>query len=347
MKKLIVALALTGACQGIFAQQTVAGTTYFLPKTAVRISLLVEKECYTPGQFAMYANRYMRKEGVVQTPAENYRIVDVKMTATSMPDSAKQHTLVLDKKYTIAEVDRDESGILLAINATGKRAAAPKPFVPAPRKPALNAKDYMNEDILSAGSTAKMAELCAKEIYDIRDSRSQLSRGQADFMPKDGAQLKLMMDNLDRQEKALLQVFEGVTTRDTVETVLTFVPSSETQQQLLFRFSRKLGMVDADDLAGTPYYIQVAVKKHVDEAEAGNEKTSKDNLGLYVNLPEKMTVTLVHDGQPLKKIETYAGQFGRVECLSGELFNKKQTSRIVLNPLSGAIEKIESETLVK
>ena len=344
MKALLMTLALMGNISLTHAQQTVAGTTYYLPKTALRVTMLIEKTTYTPGQFAMYANRYMRKPNVAQTSTATYRIADIRMAAVGVPDSAKQRTLVIDKKYSVNEVDRDESGILLAINTTGKRTAQPKAFVPSAQPAAINPKDFMNEDILSAGSTAKMAELTAKEIYDIRESRAQLSRGQADFMPKDGAQLKIMMENLDKQEHALLQVFEGVTTRDTVETVITCVPTEETDRQLLFRFSRKLGLVDNDDLAGTPYYISVAIDRHVtDEAPAASEKEPKDNFGLYVNVPEKIQVTLSHQGKAVKRFETYAGQFGKTECLSGELFGKKLTSRIVLNPVSGSIEKIESD----
>lgn len=113
---------------------------------------------------------------------------------------------------------------------------------------------------------------------------------------------------------------------------------------MLFRFSRKLGLVDNNDLAGTPYYISVAIDRHVtDEAPAASEKEPKDNFGLYVNVPEKIQVTLSHQGKAVKRFETYAGQFGKTECLSGELFGKKLTSRIVLNPVSGSIEKIESD----
>ena len=43
-----------------------------------------------------------------------------------------------------------------------------------------------------ASSTAKMAELVAKEIYNIRESKNALLRGQADNTPSDGAQLKIM-----------------------------------------------------------------------------------------------------------------------------------------------------------
>ena len=38
-----------------------------------------------------------------------------------------------------------------------------------------------------------------------------------------------------------------------------------------------------------------------------------------------------------------APQFGNVELLSGALFNKRYTSKLLLNPLTGAVEKLEAE----
>lgn len=345
MKKYILSALMLLAGIGVsLAQQTVAGTTYFLPKTALRFAVKVEKTTYTPGQFAMYAFRYMKKKDVALHPAETYRVVDIRMNTIGVPDSTKQFTLNLDKKLSISEVDRDESGLLLAINAKGRQVALPERFVPAPKQPQPNPNDYMNEDILSAGSTAKMAELTAKDIYDIRESRNQLARGQADFMPKDGTQLRIMMENLDAQERALLQTFEGTMVRDTVETIITFVPQPDEERSVLFRFSQHLGITDADDLAGTPYYIMVAPEGNVPEGVPA-EKESKDNFGLCVNIPDKIQVTLTHDSRIVKTYECYAGQFGRTEYLSAELFGKKNTSHILLNPISGSIEKIESETL--
>lgn len=347
MKRLLITIAIAASAMGTYAQLPVNGTTYYLPKTALRYQLLIEKSTYTPGQFAAYADRYMKMRNVNLNPATTYRIVGISMTPIGVPDSSKQRTLMLDKKLSITEVDRDESGILLAINSKGKRTELPKSFKPARKKSLPDPRDYMNGDILSAGSTWKMAELTAQEIYDIRDSRTQLARGQADFMPKDGAQLKIMMDNLDAQEQALVSTFEGTTVKDTTETVLTFVPTQEVDKQLLFRFSKKLGMVDADDLAGEPYYVSVKAAHEVkpDSPEDGKKGDEKDDFGLSTNIPDKITVTLIHDNQPVQKNELYAGQFGKTEVLSAELFGKKVTSHIILNPVSGSIEKIESETL--
>ena len=126
MKKYILSALMLLAGMGVsLAQQTVAGTTYFLPKTALRFAVKVEKTTYTPGQFAMYAFRYMKKKDVALHPAETYRVVDIRMNTIGVPDSTKQFTLNLDKKLSISEIDRDESGLLLAARAVcaGSQAA--------------------------------------------------------------------------------------------------------------------------------------------------------------------------------------------------------------------------------
>ena len=173
--------------------QTVEGTSYYLPKTALQLTLLVEKTTYQPGEFAAYAQRYMKKNDVQLESSTTYRLIDTKIATFALPDTVKRYTLSLDKRYSISEVARTDNGILLAINAEGKTVEKPAKFVASPKPKPLNPKDYMNEDILTAGSTAKMAQLIAQEIYDIRDSRNQLQRGQAEFMPKDGQQLQIMM----------------------------------------------------------------------------------------------------------------------------------------------------------
>ena len=109
----------------------------------------------------------------------------------------------------------------------------------------------MSQEILAAGSTPKMAELTAREIYDIRDSKNALNRGEADFMPKDGEQLRIMLDNLNTQDRTLSSLFVGTECKDTTEVVFTLCPDMEVNRQVLFRLSKQLGVVDADDLSGS------------------------------------------------------------------------------------------------
>ena len=327
--------------------QAIEGTSYYLPKTAMKFTLTVEKTQYEPGQFAGYAQRYMKQDDVQLEASTTYRIVDTRMHNIAMPDTAKHFTLSLDKRYTISTVERTDNGQLLAINAEPKRVTEPAPFVPARKPRALNPRDFMNEDMLTAGSTAKMAQLIAQEIYDIRDSRNQRQRGQAEFMPADGQQLRIMMDGLNTQERALRQVFEGTTVKDTTEVTLVFVPTENVDRQLFFRFSRHFGLVDNDDLSGVPYYITVYTDaKATDDGEAQKkEKKDKDDIGLVVNTPQKVRATLYCENKVVDSYEFNAGQFGGTESLSGALFGKKLTTQIVLNPITGGIETIKEKAL--
>lgn len=349
MKRQILALfALLSLCISTYAQ--VEGTPYYLPKTEMHIRLLVEKTTYTPGEFAIYAERFLKKS-VSPKPSVEYRVVGYSMYTTAIPDSSKAYFIPVDKKHTILNVERSSNGILMAINAKGKTYSIPADFVPSPKAVPVNPHDYMSEEILAAGSVAKMAELTAREIYDIRSSRSELSKGEADYMPKDGAQLNLMFANLDRQEAILLQTFQGVTVKDTIQHEICFVPEKkegeQTTKSLLFRFSKKLGLVENDDFAGAPYYIAIEDLQIIPELKTAvdGEKRAKDDPGIMVNMPGKIKATILDGNKAVKAYDLYVAQFGTLESLSSNLFGKKMLTKIQLNPVAGNVELIETEPL--
>lgn len=350
IKATVIGLLCTLSANAQDNQPTVQGTTYFLPRTALRFSILVEKKTYKPGEYAKYAEKYLRKNDVSLEPETTYRILNVGISSFGVPDSTKLYVAKNDAKHSISTLIRDDNGVLLAVNTTQTRSIPePKSFKPAAKPQPLNPRDFMNEEILSAGSTMKMAELCAREIYDIRENKSLLNKGQADFMPKDGEQLRIMLNNLNTQEAALLQLFDGTTQTDTIEKIITFIPSKDTGKQVLFRFSSKLGFTDADDLAGKPYYIDVE-DLHVMpsiNATIENIKKEKEDSGICVNLPGKVRATLYRDSNVWATYELYVAQYGIVEALNSNMFSKKVTTSLVLNPITGNIESISTEMIKK
>ena len=195
MKKLLLSLLMI-LPSFLYAQDIMEGTTYYLPKTVLKINMLIERTSVTPGELHLYAERYLKKKDVASEASDNYRIVKMSIYSESIPDTAKQFTARVDQKHSINSIKLNSDGIILAVNTDAKQPTAREPFIPAPKPAPLNPHDYMNQDILASGSMAKMAELTAQEIIDIRESRSQLSKGQADFMPQDGAQMSLMLKNL-------------------------------------------------------------------------------------------------------------------------------------------------------
>ena len=297
---------------------TSEGAVYFLPKTAVNVTLLVEKTSYQPGEFCRYAERFLRMRDVSSESSVGYRIVGIKQYPVAIADTAKRYAVKFDPKTVASNVRLSDDGVLLAINTEPAKNTAVQRFLPAPRESLPSPRSFMSEEILSAGSTAKMAELTAQDIYEIRESRNLLVRGQADNMPKDGDQLRLMLNQLDLHK--------------------------EIQRDVLFRFSQKLGLLDKDDLAGTPYYIIIKDLQTVPPAEPVDpKKKAKQVSGIYVNIPGKMRVSVSDASQTLVTNDFPAGQFGHVELLSGALFNKRYTTRLTLNPISGAVERLDAE----
>lgn len=353
MRRLLLSSALTIiALQGLPAQtlkMAAEGTPYYLPRTKLCFTVKVEKTTYTLGDFAIYAEKYLRLNDVSTTSGVSYRLIGLSMHTEGDRDTSKLYVAPTDAKHAIQTLEIDDNGCLSAINAAPKVVKAPAPFTPAPKPAPLNPRNYMNEEILSAGSSAKMAELCALEIYDIRENRSELNKGQADFMPKDGEQLRIMLANLDTQERALTQLFSGITVKDTTETVIEFMPEGVIKRQPLFRFSKWAGLVPADDLSGNPYYISVEdLKKNASVQDRYlNQKEVKDNGGVYVNQPGKIKVSIFSGNSLVSAYELYAGQYGHTVMLNDALFRKQFETSLVLNPVTGSASTLKAELVKK
>ena len=325
---------------------TSEGAVYYLPKTAIRVTMQVEKSTYTPGEFCKYSEKYLRIKDVPTNASTKYRILSVKQEPFAIADTSKCYAVKFNAKTVACNVRLSNEGILLAINTDAKQQPKSAPAPTQQPRPLKNSpKSYLSEEILSAGSTAKMAELTAQEIYELRESKSMLAKGQADFMPKDGEQLKLMLEELNTQNEALTSLFIGTTENDTTTHTFTYVVDKPTKRDILFRFSPEYGLVDNDDLSGTPYYINIEDLKTVAEPETVDSKKAAkpQQSGIYVNVPGKMRATIFDAKNQIVSNEFAAGQFGNVELLSGVLFNKKYTTRLLLNALTGAVEKLEAE----
>jgi len=323
---------------------TTEGAIYYLPKTAFRFVIQTEQTRYIPGEYAAYAERYLALHDVKTEPETTYRLTHIDMAPIGVADTAKCFVVKVNPKTTAANIELAKDGVLLAVNSTVKENELPPAFKPA-RKPAeVNPRQFLNEEILSAGSTAKRAELIAQEIFNTRESKNQLIRGEADYMPKDGEQLRIMLAQLDKQNEALSQLFVGTTVCDTTEYVLTVCPMEEIKSEVLFRLSRKLGLVDVDDLSGEPFYLTVEDLKTVPApVEDVKKKKKVSEEGIYVNVPGRIKVSVHHGNETLYTQELPAGQFGNVELLGEDLFNKRYITHIGLNPVNGGIDKLESE----
>jgi hypothetical protein len=322
--------------------ETTEGVVYYLPKTALELELTVAERAYTPGELCQFANRYLHLTDVADEAGTTYELQQVKVHSVGVPDPENAYAVKQKDKSLASQVTLTRDGILKAIHASSDETDEANPNdTPIVTGAVTDPHKFLTEEMLMAGSSYKMADLVAKEIYAIRDSKSSLTRGQADYMPSDGAALQLMLTNLDEQERSLTSMFAGVTLQ-TVRTLrVRLEPATDGSRQLAFRFSQRLGVVSADNLAGEPYYLTV---RNLNTLPAAAEKAQKKPQGVIYNVPGKAEVTVQAAGQTYFKGELPITQLGSTEVLASDLFtNKKVDTKVIFNPHTGAIVKIEKE----
>ena len=331
--------------------RTMEGITYYLPQTALQIVVTAKRTVYEPGEYAAYAERFLRLNNTIQEKEEHWKLQTISISTYGMADTLHAFSITHDVKTPVPFVRLAPDGRLLSINTEPLELEEfEEPSVMEIKEAKVDAQDFKTRDVLAAGSKLKMAELTANEIYDIRENRALLAKGQADFMPTDGEQLRLMLATLDKQEEALLQLFKGASSSEMHTFVLHYVPAREgANHDVLFRFSEQLGLVEKDNLAGEPYYIDVRDLKTlpaVKPIDPNDKKALKraqqiQQLGLRYLLPGTAEIKIYDAYNVLATLQAPFSQFGRVEHLGGDLFNKKMQTSVQLSPTTGGLVKLD------
>lgn len=348
MKKNLLWFSALLAATGAYAQTEVTagvmrgkdyGVTYLLPKTEIEIVLQATRHTYTPGEFCKYADRYLRLTDVSADPEEYWTLDKIQTGITGVPDKENVYFVKLKDKTVAPLMELTEDGIVRSINMplSGKQSGK-KPQTDDKPEASIDPRSFLTEEILMASSSAKMAELVAKEIYNIRESKNALLRGEADNMPKDGAQLKLMLDNLNQQERAMTEMFAGKVKTES-KTITVRITPKEMKDEVAFRFSKKLGVVAVDNLAGEPYYISVANLKVPDLQST--EEAKKKLEGVAYNVPGRAKVTLTQNNRKVFEEELPVTQFGSIEYLAPVLFNKSSTLKVLFDTATGGLVKVD------
>lgn len=322
---------------------TIEGVCYYLPRTALRIAVTVERERQIPGELNQYAFKYMRINDAPSEPSERWSITDIQLHPYGVPDKAKAYSIALKGRTVAPLVSLSSEGIILGINADITETLMPAlpqgKAAPTPCDP----RKLMNREMLQATSPSKLAELVAQEIYDIRESRNALIRGEADNTPKDGEQLKLMINKLDEQEAAYTSLFCGTVMKSTHVFTLQYTPDAQHDQTVLFRFSSKLGPLAHDDLAGEPVYVRVKCAETLPPVvhdERADAKKAKMQQGVYYNVPVLTNIDVFTPQQKYASLSVPMAQFGRTEILSNTMFDKKTTTQVTFFQSTGAVKDI-------
>lgn len=322
------------------------GVAYTLPKTSFKITYTVKKTTYKRGDFYLYAQRYLGIDNPILEDQTVFSLENVYVVNEGIPDKTNSFLVTFRPNSLSPFVYLTTDGLICTINAEPEITEKEKISLPEPEKNKINAQRFLSEETLMAGSTAKQAELISKQIFELRRSKNDILTGEADNMPPDGAAYKLVMEQINEQEKALTELFSGSRETEYFTKEIVIVPEDKNvEKQVINRFSEKLGLLDADNLAGEPIYLSLTGKSNTqkpfltDKEQQQLEK--KFSEGIVYNIPGKADLSIEFKNKAIKKVETDVVQFGSQDVLVKKMFdNAKQPVKIIFYPELGAIKQI-------
>lgn len=359
MKRLYTGLLSLLIIGSISAQNTVKmsavrsndyGVVYALPKSSIVIRAKATKTTRKAGEFYEYAAQYLNISNPITKDEVIYTLTDIQANTEGIPDKEKSYQVEFKSNTVAPYVTLTKSGLICAINADAQfdNANNTSSTKAETEKPLPNPNSFLTEETLRAGSKSRQADLIAKQIFTLRETRNSILTGEADNMPPDGNAYKLVMERLDTQEKALTSLFIGSETVEDIESQeYTIIPDTKNiDRQIIFRFSRRLGFVRNDDLSGAPAYLRLTSKEPVKEAPILSPKEEKElekkfSKGIIFNVPGKASLEIEFESKNWVNKSCDIVQFGTQDVLTPQMFdNNKQPIKVIFYPDLGAIKQI-------
>ena len=352
MKKYLLSGMLVAISCMTFAQvvrENEAAVVYYMPKTELVIHIDYEVVTQTPGVFYQYAERYLGAEEIIMENNTNCQLRAVRIATESSADTERAYKVTAQKGINTQLVSLSEDGRLVGYgveNASLQFSERSQGELQNGSKAAysLEAKSEelmpLLEEQFMAGSVAKMAEGAAKQIYRIRETRLNILAGDVEHVPADGKAMELVLNELDKQEQALVALFVGKTQVTHHTHAVRYVPGESVEKEVVCRLSAHNGIVDKNDLSGEPLYLTLVAKKQTLLPAGIADKNTPTLSQIHYNLPGEAQVALTFKGKQMAEQNVAVAQYGVAIPLAQELFTGKTVPTIQISAETGNILEI-------
>lgn len=267
---------------GAGAQESISGTvSYALPQTALVFEVEAVQEKFYAGPYAKYAQKYLGIEAKTEDSA-TYNLSSVRLRACVEADQSARYTIALSKDTPCpAFVQMTAQGLVaLSDGNLGEesvwRFAAPSKadfsgkgvssnYTSESATLYRNVKDEqaynkvaIQQNMVVEKSLEKKAKEAADMIFNLRRTRVQIVTGDTDANYSGDAMASALAE-LERLEQEYMSLFIGYSEYQNQTFTTDYVPDPKDKNHIAiaFRISDTDGVVDASDVAGKPYFVQL------------------------------------------------------------------------------------------
>ena len=332
-----------------------AALVYYAPKTAVALDFTYTVETQVRGQFAQYAEELLGATDVVTENSSSYTLDEVRISTSTSADQSRPHKITADGGIPMLFTINDK-GLLTAYNMPPEPKEDRRVVHESNNRPAVKSRispkriaPYPEEVLKAAGPSAQARE-AAKQILHIRETRMYLLSGEVERAPADGKAMELVLDELDRQEEALTELFIGKRTKKTEHKKVTLnsISRNSFQDREIYKeylyFSEENGFTSKENVDADSILVWMGCHKaHYKPAEADPKNTKKKGSEVsqvVYNLPGDAVVRVIYKGRLLGERTIPVAQKGIDIPLPKSLFTGSELPKIVFSERTGNVISI-------
>ncbi len=324
-------------------EQGEAAVVYYSPKTAIHVDFTYTEEKQEAGIYAQYAEEMIGAENAIKTTKTTYSIKDVRVGTSTATDYTRPHKVAAEPGVPML-LTINERGLLTGYNLPAeKKEAQSRPNEQAKVRGAHKHPETgvapLPEEVLKAATPLAQAHAVARQIFHLRETRMYLINGEVEHAPADGEAMRLVLEELDKQERQLTELFTGKRSKRTLHKK---VRMNEGETEKVLFFSDENGFTSAENVEADSVKISIAIRPQT-YAPAKEEKKKKKGSELsqiVYNLPGKGIVSVRYKNETLAHRTVPMAQYGIDVPLTKEFFTGKELPVIVFSEKTGNIVSI-------
>jgi len=322
---------------------------YYSPKTTICLDFTYTEKTETAGEFAEYAEELLGITDAITESKTSYSFEGVEIKTRTSADQERSHTIKAEKGMPWQLVNINERGLLTGYNIQPEVKKPGKGSVPAAVKSRIQRTKVLpyTEETLTAKSAEERAQAVAKQILRLRETRMYLIGGEVENAPADGKAMELVLAELKRQERQLVELFIGKTETKTLHKEVTYCPAGEGTKRWdeVLYFSEDNGFtgadnVDADRIRVSAEFQHLIAKRSAAEPNAKKDKNAVEPSPIVYNLPGNAQVAVYFKNEMVRSKIVPIAQFGMDVPLPKDLFTGKELPKIKISERTGNVVSI-------